>query len=52
VAALLNPAHALPQVSCGVIYKVTNHKPDDKKHEISYAELFDLMFEAEKVIVV
>lgn len=52
VAVLLNPAQPVPQAAHGVIYTVTSHEPNEKKHEISYANLFNLMFEAEKVIVV
>ena len=52
VAALLNQAQTVPQTTPGVIYTVTAQEADEKQHHISYAKLFDLIFEAEKVIVV
>ena len=51
VAALLNPAQAIPQTTNGVIYTVTSHEPNVKQRNIDYYQLLDLIFEAERVIV-
>ena len=52
VAALLPPSQVIPQTPTGIIYAVTEKEPDAVQNQISYAKLFDLIFEAEKVIVV
>lgn len=52
VAALLHPPQVMPQQPNGIIYIVTGNETDTAQHKISYAKLLDLIFEAEKVIVV